>query len=59
MHYIYYIYLKYIFMCVYIYLVFTNQFWCVKDLFTVGLESMYCLSMDCATNQPMEKHPRQ
>lgn len=47
MHYIYYIYLKYIYVCVYIYLFFTDRFppWCVKDLFTVRLESMYCLSI--------------
>lgn len=47
MHYIYYIYFKYIFMCVCVYIFFTDQFphWCVKDLFTVRLESMYCLSV--------------
>lgn len=47
MHSRYYIYLKYIFMCVYTYLFLTDQFppWCVKDLFTVGLESMCCLCL--------------
>lgn len=45
--YILHIFKIYIYVCVYIYLFFTDRFppWYVKDLFTVRLESMYCLSI--------------